>query len=255
MSFVRCKSTDPREAEEPAASQGGPLVVLRGVSKAYASGNVSQKALDDVSLEIDEGKFVAILGPSGSGKSTLLNIIGGMDTPTEGTVTVAGKDITHLSDNDLTDYRAENVSFIFQFYNLISNLTARENIALTNSIVSNSLDPDVVLESVGLKDCGYKFPSQLSGGEQQRVSIARALAKNTSIVLGDEPTGALDAKTGVSVLLLLQRMCSQEGKTILVVTHNAAVAECADVVIRLKDGRITSIEENASPKRADEITW
>ena len=225
------------------------------LTKAYGSGETIQLALNNVSFAIEEGEFVVVLGPSGAGKTTLLNILGGMDTLTSGRVVVAGDELAGMNDNQLTDYRARHVGFVFQFYNLIATLTARENVALCKDIVSNTLDFDEVLEAVGLAEHKLKFPAQLSGGEQQRVAIARALSKNPSLILGDEPTGALDATTGVSVLLLMQDMSVQHKKTVVIVTHNAAISECADKVIRLKDGRIESITMNSHKKRADEITW
>ena len=223
--------------------------------KTYGTGSNKQFALNDISFSIEEGEFVVILGPSGAGKTTLLNMLGGMDTLTSGSVVVNGDELAGMNDNQLTDYRAKHVGFVFQFYNLIATLTARENVALCKDIVKNMLDPDEVLEAVGLAEHKSKFPAQLSGGEQQRVAIARALGKNPSLILGDEPTGALDASTGVSILLLMQDMSARHKKTVVIVTHNAAISECADKVIRLKDGGIESITMNGHKKRADEITW
>ena len=225
------------------------------VNKQYGAGDAVQLALNSVSFVIDEGEFVVVLGQSGAGKSTLLNLLGGMDSPTSGSIIVNGQELAGLSDKALTDYRAAHIGFIFQFYNLIGSLTARENVALNRNIVKDALDADTVLSSVGLSEHGNKFPAQLSGGEQQRVSIARALSKNPSLLLGDEPTGALDAATGRSVLALLQDMCAKHSKTVVLVTHNSLIAECADKVIRLADGRVVDIHLNAHKKRADEINW
>lgn len=231
------------------------LIELKDVVKTYGSGEGRQIAADHVSFTIDEGEFVVILGQSGAGKSTILNMLGGMDSPTEGTVRVAGKEISAMNDRQLGDYRADVVGFIFQFYNLLPSLTAYENIALTKSIVRNARDADELLELVGLSHCRDKFPSQMSGGEQQRVSIARALAKNPKILLGDEPTGALDSKTGVMVLELLQRLCRTEGKTVILVTHNSDIAKCADKVVRMKNGRIREIAVNEKPLSVGEVDW
>lgn len=188
------------------------LVEFKDVVKTYGEGEGKQIAVDHVSFMIDEGEFVVILGQSGAGKSTILNMLGGMDTPTQGTVTVAGREISGMNDRQLGTYRAEVIGFIFQFYNLLPSLTAYENISLTKSIVKNAADADKLLDMVGLSKCRNKFPAQMSGGEQQRVSIARALAKNPKILLGDEPTGALDSETGIIVLELLQRLCREEKK-------------------------------------------
>ncbi|MDE7087293.1 MAG: ABC transporter ATP-binding protein [Clostridia bacterium] len=221
----------------------------------YKSGDHELKALDSVNLSLEEGKFVVILGPSGAGKSTLLNMLGGLDSPTSGTITVDGKDISQLSDNELAEYRAAKVGFVFQFYNLVPTLTVYENVALVKEIAPNALDPKQMLEEVGLADHTKNFPAQLSGGEQQRVSIARALAKNPQILLCDEPTGALDSETGVLVLKLLLSMARNYGKTIVIVTHNQNIAKMADVVIHVKNGKIQSCEEQANPMSADEVEW
>lgn len=231
------------------------VVEFKNVTKVYTAGEHELRALDGVDMSLDEGKFVVILGPSGAGKSTLLNILGGLDSPTSGTVIVDGRDISTLSSNELADYRAQTVGFIFQFYNLIPTLTVYENVALVKEISKNALDPKKVLEEVGLIEHLKKFPSELSGGEQQRVSIARAIAKNPKILLCDEPTGALDSQTGVMVLKLLLSLARNYGKTIVVVTHNQNIAKMADVVIRVKNGKIKSYEEQDNPLSADEVEW
>lgn len=231
------------------------IVTFENVSRVYKSGDHELRALDNVNLSLDEGKFIVILGPSGAGKSTLLNLLGGLDSPTSGTITVDGKDISTLSDNELAEYRAAKVGFVFQFYNLVPTLTVYENVALVKEIAPDALDPKQMLEEVGLADHIKNFPAQLSGGEQQRVSIARALAKNPKILLCDEPTGALDSETGVLVLKLLLSMARNYGKTIVVVTHNQNIAKMADVVIRVKNGKIKACEEQDSPMSADEVEW
>ena len=231
------------------------MIDFRNVSKKYGEGENIQLAVNNISFQIEEGEFVVILGQSGAGKSTVLNLLGGMDYVSNGQIIIDGKDITKLNDNELTEFRAENIGFIFQFYNLIPNLTALENVSLIKEIVKNPLDSRTVLEEVGLKDHINKFPSQLSGGEQQRVSIARALCKNPKVILGDEPTGALDSETGVIVLDLLQRMSRERNTTVVLVTHNAELAECADKVIRLKNGKVISVVENEMPKAVNEVEW
>jgi putative ABC transport system ATP-binding protein len=234
---------------------GKPIVEFKDVVKEYGQGEGKQVAVNHVDFTIEEGEFVVILGQSGAGKSTVLNMLGGMDTPTSGTVTVDGAEVSAMNDKKMSDYRAEKIGFIFQFYNLIPSLTAYENVALTKSIVRDALDPMDMLKRVGLENHAKKFPSQMSGGEQQRVSIARALAKNPKIILGDEPTGALDSETGVRVLELLIEMSHNYGNTVIVVTHNADIAKCADKVIRMKNGKIREIKINEAPVPVEEVEW
>ena len=231
------------------------IVNFESVTKTYKTGEHELKALDNVSFTLDEGKFVVILGPSGAGKSTLLNLLGGLDSPSTGTITVNGRDISKLTDNELADYRAETVGFVFQFYNLIPTLTVYENVELVSEISKDHLDAKKMIEEVGLSEHLHNFPSELSGGEQQRVSIARALAKNPQILLCDEPTGALDSETGVMVLKLLLSMAKSYGKTIVIVTHNQSIAKMADMIIRVKNGKIRSVEEQETPMSADEVEW
>ena len=231
------------------------IVEFQDVVREYGEGDGKQIAVNHISFEIEEGEFVVILGQSGAGKSTVLNMLGGMDSPTSGKVRVDGQEVSAMNDKQLSAYRADKVGFIFQFYNLIPSLTAYENVALTKDIVRNALDPLEMLEKVGLKDHAKKCPSQMSGGEQQRVSIARALAKNPKIILGDEPTGALDSETGVSVLKLLVEMSHKCGNTVILVTHNADIAQCADKVIRMKNGKIREVRINEKPLAVEEVEW
>ena len=231
------------------------IITLENVSRVYRTGAHEQKALDSVDLSLEAGKFVVILGPSGAGKSTLLNLLGGLDSPTSGRITVCGRDISTLSQNELADYRASTVGFVFQFYNLIPTLTVHENVTLTKEISKDALSAEKMLREVGLAEHLRKFPQELSGGEQQRVSIARALAKNPKILLCDEPTGALDSETGVLVLKLLLSMAREYGKTIIIVTHNQNIAKMADTVIHVKNGRIREIIEQDDPMSADEVEW
>ena len=231
------------------------IVAFQNVTRVYTSGDHTLKALDGVSFTLDEGRFVVILGPSGAGKSTLLHLLGGLDSPTGGSIRVDGRDIAALRSNELADYRAATVGFVFQFYNLIPTLTVYEKVALVKAIAPNAFDAKKMLTEVGLADHLHHFPAELSGGEQQRVSIARALAKNPKLLLCDEPTGALDSETGVLVLKLLLSMARNYGKTIVIVTHNQNIAKMADVVLRVKNGRLTSCEEQPSPLSADEVDW
>ena len=233
------------------------LIKFKNVKKTYTIGEKSFNALDGVSFSINKGEFVVILGPSGAGKSTLLNLLGGMDKVTSGEIKVGDQFISEFNDSKLTDYRAENIGFIFQFYNILPTLTVLENVELIDDIVKNPKDAKEILKEVGLEKHYNKFPNQLSGGEQQRVSIARAIAKDPLLLLCDEPTGALDSKTGVEVLKLLKKQCEDENKknTVVIVTHNSLIAEVADRVIRVKNGKIESNEINENPKKIDEVKW
>jgi putative ABC transport system ATP-binding protein len=231
------------------------FIAVSAINKVYQMGEITVNALRDMTFSVEEGEFVVILGPSGSGKSTLLNLIGGMDFPTSGGIVVAGREVTALDEKALTDYRRHDIGFVFQFYNLMANLTARENVELATQITFDALDVDEVLGDVALTQRQDHFPSQLSGGEQQRVAIARAVAKNPKVLLCDEPTGALDYATGVNILKLLKRINEKYHKTILVITHNAAIGNIGDRVIRLRSGRITHNEKNPSPMDPERIEW
>ena len=233
------------------------IVELKKVSKTYKIGENEFKALDNIDLEINKGEFVVILGPSGAGKSTLLNLIGGMDTPTSGSIKIDGEEISKNTEGQLSDYRAENIGFIFQFYNILPTLTVLENVELVKDIVKSGNDSKEAIKAVGLEQHMNKFPNQLSGGEQQRVSIARAIVKNPKLLLCDEPTGALDSKTGVEVLKLLKKQCdgNNGANTVIIVTHNSLFADIADTVIRVKNGKIESVITNENPKNIDEVKW
>lgn len=230
-------------------------IEFKDVSKIYKSGEIEVKALDKVNFEIEQGELVCILGHSGAGKTTALNILGGMDKATSGKITVAKKDITKYNKKDLIKYRRTNIGFVFQFYNLIQNLTALENVELATEICKNSLSPKETLINVGLKDRLNNFPAQLSGGEQQRVSIARALAKNPNVLLCDEPTGALDYVTGKQILKLLQDTCRKRKMTVIIITHNTAIAPMADKVIKFKSGKVEEIVINKKPVDIERIEW
>lgn len=231
------------------------LVTAREVVKTYGTGNSAVNAVDGLSFEVEEGEFTVVFGPSGAGKTTLLNLVGGMDTVTSGDLLVGGVNLRGLTERQLTDYRRTEVGFVFQFYNLMPNLTALENIELATELCKNAYSPREVLEKVGLGERVNNFPAQLSGGEQQRVSIARAVAKNPKLLLCDEPTGALDYVTGKSILRLLHDMCREEKKTVIVVTHNAALQDMADKVVYIKNGRAERVRRIESPKSIEEIEW
>lgn len=230
-------------------------IEFNNVKKTYQMGEVEINALNGVDFSIDEGEFVIVAGASGAGKSTILNILGGMDRPTSGQIIVDNKEINKLSDRDLITYRRDDIGFVFQFYNLVQNLTARENLELATQISKDPLDIDKVLEDVGLEDRKDNFPSQLSGGEQQRVAIARALAKNPKLLLCDEPTGALDYNTGKAILKLLQDTCRKIGKTVVVITHNLAIAPMGDKIIRVRNGKIEEQIINPNPVPVEGIEW
>ena len=231
------------------------ILETKNLIKTYKMGEVEVNALRSASFSVEEGEFVVILGPSGSGKSTLLNILGGMDVPDSGEVIVSGKKITDLNEKELTQYRRIQVGFVFQFYNIMASLTARENVELATEIAVNPLDIDEIMEAVGLKERADHFPSQMSGGEQQRVSIARAIAKNPDILLCDEPTGALDFATGVTILSLLAKINKEMKKTVIVITHNSSIADMANRVIRMRSGEIIEDRLNASPLDPERISW
>ena len=230
-------------------------IVVKNLVKEYGTDNNKVIANDNISFEIDEGEFVVILGPSGAGKSTLLNIIGGMDSATSGSINVFGKEIVGLNDKELTRYRREDIGFVFQFYNLIPNLTVLENVELAGQIVKQSKPAEDILKQVGLEHRINNFPSQISGGEQQRVAIARAIAKNPQLLLCDEPTGALDYKTGKNILNILKEYCKNEKRTVIIITHNSSIAQAADKVIEIYDAKVKKIFVNQSPKNIDEIEW
>lgn len=230
-------------------------IVVKNLVKEYGTDNNKVIANDNISFEIDEGEFVVILGPSGAGKSTLLNIIGGMDSATSGSINVFGKEIVGLNDKELTKYRREDIGFVFQFYNLIPNLTVLENVELAGQIVKQSKPAEDILKQVGLEHRMNNFPSQISGGEQQRVAIARAIAKNPQLLLCDEPTGALDYKTGKNILNILKEYCKNEKRTVIIITHNSSIAQAAYKVIEIYDAKVKKIFVNQSPKNIDEIEW
>ena len=230
------------------------FIELKNVKKTYTIGEQKFNALDGIDLEINQGEFVVVLGPSGAGKSTLLNLLGGMDKVTSGSIRIGEDDIARFNDKELTRYRANDVGFIFQFYNIMPTLTVEENVNLIKDVTNTSKNSQSVLKSVGLLKHANKFPQELSGGEQQRVSIARAIMKNPKVLLCDEPTGALDSKTGVEVLKLLKSQ-SDEDTTVIIVTHNSLIAEIADRVIKIKNGKVESNEKNKHPKNIDEVKW
>ena len=230
-------------------------IVFEGVCKTYQVGEVSIRAVDHADFEIRHGEFAVVLGPSGAGKTTVLNLLGGMDRATGGRITVAGRDIVKLNSKELNMYRRLDVGFVFQFYNLMPNLTALENVELAQQVCVSPLSPREMLERVGLLDRMDNFPAQLSGGEQQRVAIARALCKNPELLLCDEPTGALDSQTGRMVLMLLSDVCRDMGKTVVIITHNAAIVPAARRVIRMKSGKVQEVEVNSHPAAMEDIAW
>ncbi len=230
-------------------------IEFKNVSKIYQMGEVEIKALDDISFEIDKGEFVVVLGNSGAGKTTILNILGGMDTATSGSIVVDGNDISKADEKELTEYRRYDIGFVFQFYNLVQNLTAKENVDLALQISKDPMDSRFVLKMVGLEDRINNFPSQLSGGEQQRVAIARRVAKNPKLLLCDEPTGALDYRTGKQVLKVLQDMCRTQGMTVVMITHNSALADMGQKIIRVRSGQIESVTLNSNPKNIEDIEY
>ena len=232
-----------------------PVIRLENITKEYKMGEVTVKALRGVNLSLYENEFVAILGSSGSGKSTMLNIIGGIDKPTSGEIFFRGKNISVATESELTKFRRGAVGFVFQFYNLIPNLTARENILLASELSSSPISPDILLEQIGLADRGDHFPSQLSGGEQQRVAIARAVSKNPPILLCDEPTGALDFQTGIQVLRVLRDYQKTYKKTVVIITHNSSIGQMVDRILHVRDGLIDKVTENANPVAPEEVRW
>ena len=231
------------------------FIELKNVVKSYTMGDVTIYANNGVNFKVNKGEFTVIVGASGAGKTTILNMLGGMDTPTSGTILVDGHNIATYDDKQLTDYRRDDIGFVFQFYNLVQNLTALENVELASQISKDPLNSVDILERVGLGDRKDNFPAQLSGGEQQRVAIARAIAKNPKLLLCDEPTGALDYNTGKSILKLLQNMCREKGMTVIIITHNQALAPMADRLIHIKNGQVARMESNENPTSIDEIEW
>lgn len=230
-------------------------IEFKDVSKVYFQGKIKITALDKINFGINKGELVVILGPSGAGKTTLLNILGGIDTASDGSIFVAGKDISKLNEHELTKYRRTDIGFVFQFYNLIQNLTALENVELAVQLCKEHLEPKEILTKVGLEKRLNNFPSELSGGEQQRVAIARSIAKNPKLLLADEPTGALDFKTGKQILKLLEDVCRKEKMTVVIITHNSVLASMADKVIKINNGTISDIITNNNPKSIDELEW
>lgn len=233
----------------------GSIITIKDIVKEYTMGEVKIRAADGISFEVDEGELVVVLGPSGAGKSTVLNILGGMDFPTSGEVWVNGKDIARFNQNELTMYRRKHVGFVFQFYNLMPNLTVLENVEIAAQICDDPLDPVSILREVGLDERMSNFPAQLSGGEQQRVSIARAVSKNPTLLLCDEPTGALDYMTGKAILKLLRDVNRQFKKTVMIITHNSPIAQMADKVVRIKNGKVEAVEFNENPIPIERIEW
>ena len=233
------------------------FITFKNITKSYTVGDKTFNALENIDFTLPKGELVVILGPSGAGKSTLLNLIGGMDKPTKGDIIIDNENISKYNETKLTDYRANNVGFIFQFYNILPTLTVLENVEIVKDITKNTKNAKEVLKEVGLSKHQNKFPNQLSGGEQQRVSIARAITKNPKLLLCDEPTGALDSKTGVEILKLLKNCCNQKesNNTVIIVTHNSLIAEIADTIIKIKNGQIESITKNNNPKDIDEVVW
>ena len=231
------------------------FIEFRDVRKIYQMGEVEVAAVDGMSFNVEKGEFVVVVGPSGSGKTTLLNMLGGMDSCTSGTIMLDGREVSAFDEKELTYYRRYDIGFVFQFYNLVQNLTALENVELASQICTDPLDAAEVLAEVGLSHRMDNFPSQLSGGEQQRVAIARALAKNPKVLLADEPTGALDYKTGKAILKLLQDTCANTGKTVVLITHNSAFTDIADCVIHIREGKVAAVEQNAHPASAETIEW
>ncbi len=231
------------------------LIEFENINKEYVIGDVRITAVDNCSFSIEKGELVVILGPSGAGKTTVLNLLGGMDSPSSGSIMVDGNEIHKYSKKKLVNYRRSDIGFVFQFYNLVGNLTALENVELACQICPDSLDPKIILEQVGLSERMGNFPSQLSGGEQQRVALARAIAKNPKLLLCDEPTGALDSLTGQRIIELLQRTCKEMDMTTILITHNAVIADIADKVIKIKNGTVKEVIFNKNPKKAEEIVW